>query len=145
MTSQSLSWTANAESFTSCAGTIYDSWSYHHGGGGAPNKAVWAVTRQVEADLFCDAEAATWSDVDGDLWGVSLAAETLLGSRGERFARFKPPADANSGWHGFPITNNPKLVDKAMLRQIPDAVIALWESSGQIDFVVRTRIARRKL
>lgn len=144
MVSTPETWTAEAEVFRSCAGTRYDSWLYHRGRG-APDKAVWCVSSQAEADLFCDAEVGRWRDSAGDLWGVTQHAAGTLGSLGERYAHFRQPSAPAAGWHGFPVTNNPRLVDRRHLREIPNEALARWEETGQIDFVVRTRIARRKL
>jgi hypothetical protein len=144
MASTSETWTADAEVFRSCAGTRYDSWHYHRGGG-APDKAVWCVPSQAEADLFCDAEAGQWRDSAGDLWGVTQQAAESLGSRGERYAHFRQPSAPAAGWHGFPVTNNPRLVGRGRVREIPNEALLRWEETGRIDFVVRTRIARGKL
>jgi hypothetical protein len=145
VTSVAGAWNGGHLTFRSCAGTQYESWHYHRGGGGSPRKSVWVVSRQDEADLFCDSESGNWLDLDGNLWGIASNGAVTLGTRGERFAHFTPPSGAAAAWHGYPVTNNPKVVTSKFRRDIPDEVVRKWHDSERIDYVTFVRIARRAL
>ena len=69
-------------------------------------KSCWAddLHPPEEYLIFEQADDNEHSDGDGHFWGIRGAAGAVLGTRGERLAKFPFNAVAAVPWHGFPVS-----------------------------------------
>jgi hypothetical protein len=108
--------------------------------GGMAGKAEWVVPPPTEYDIFCSADAGNWRDVDGHYWGVHLAGDAIVGSRGERLCKFPYNENERNPWHGYPVSPLLRGDDDAP----PDDVVNKWIEDGIISVTKGRRIQRRK-
>src|SRR5690242_15936835 len=69
-------------------------------------KSWWAddVDPPEEYSIFEDADDGQHADGDGHLWGLRGPDGSVLGSRGERLAKFPFNDVSAAPWHGFPVS-----------------------------------------
>lgn len=97
------------------------------------------------ADQFAvldDAEHHSWRDSSQNLWGVSPGLP-VLGTQGERIAKFPARSNLSDDWHGYPVS----ALDPGrefLHRPDPD-IVTDWHSNGYIDERQRARIKRGKI
>ena len=77
--------------------------NHHRGGGPQAHKSAWLISHQAEFLLFCDADYANWVDANGDYWGIAPDCG-VIGTRGQRLAKFPSNATPQLPWHGFPVS-----------------------------------------
>ena len=87
---------------------MYLSLGYHHCTSAIPPKRCWSLKRDDEFAVFCWADGSQASDETGNLWGFLLREGELhvLGTEGERIAKFPCPSNATDPWHGYPVHPN---------------------------------------
>jgi hypothetical protein len=129
--------------YLSSSRTLYLSLNYHRGSGkGRPGKSLWAVGRDDECHLFCEAETGKWIDAQGNYWVVSEDARVQLGKNDERLAFFDAPVNNIDPWHGYPISGRRGSPSR---RRPPDEVVSHWFDKRRISYVTFDRIVTGRL
>jgi hypothetical protein len=64
----------------------------------------WCISRNDEADSFCQSVNAGHADATGDLWYAERVGNRLrrLGTADEKLALFQAPSNECDPWHGHP-------------------------------------------
>ena len=119
----------------------YTSVSYHRNG--TANKSQWAVSVDIEFDLFAKAknDGQIFDDKGYSLWILDGEAKVLgytEHSSETRLARFEDGTRSNR-WHGYP-ANYLKTKNDIP----PMSLLIKWKESGIIEKSVITRLKQQK-
>jgi hypothetical protein len=111
------------------SGKRYISLNYHRGTP-TKNKSTWSesLTRRTEFRIFCSADTGAWFDTRGNYWGIRDKGNTVLGTRGERIAKFPANGNPTLPWHGYPASPNRKGAGDTP----PNELVKKWEDDGHI-------------
>lgn len=92
--------------------------------------------------ILDDAESRSWTDGHSNLWGVSIGL-TVLGTNGERIAKFPARSNPHDDWHGYPVS----ALDpgRSLIHRPESTIVSQWHSDGYINEVQRARIKRGKV
>ncbi len=124
------------------SGKTYISLNYHRG---VPTafKSTWdtSISRVDEYDIFCDADGANRCDASGVYWGIRNMSFDVLGSRGERLAKFPATVNVQDPWHGYPAS--PNLKGEADLPS--EGVLTVLETYGDMARVWVRRLRTMKI
>jgi len=115
----------------------------HRGNGARQHKSVWHndIPPVFEYNIFCAADNSGWECKAGHLWGFHDAAQTVLGTQGQRLAKFPCPQNVGGSWHGYPIST----MDYEPSDQPPDELVEKWVAEGTLNRTTGRRIQRNKL
>ena len=108
------------------------------------NRNKWATTCNppCEYGVFCQAETEVWRDGRPQLWGL-LPGLRVIGSDGERMAKFPDPPNPHDAWHGYPVSaQDPR---REFEHRPEFDLIDRWEAAGLIDGTQAARIRRGKV
>jgi hypothetical protein len=95
-----------------------------------------------EYAIFGAAESKEWKDDRHHLWGF-MPGLIMVGTQGERLAKFPAPQNAADPWHGYPVS---ALDHKREFDHRPcGALIDKWRDDGLITAVEAARIRRGKI
>lgn len=134
--------TANAKGISygpSPNGKKYDSLDTHRGAN--PNKSQWTdtVTRDQEFEIFCVSDEKIWCCDKGHYWSVgNPQGTTVLGTKGERLAKFPKTQNDSDPWHGYPVSPRLRGSDDSP----SDHFIKQWISAGAISETFGKRLLR---
>ena len=78
--------------------------SYYEHRGANRRKSCWAVSVEEEFAIFAFSDDQDLQDDDGHFWGRRDEAGAVLGTKGERLAKFPFNAVETVPWHGFPVS-----------------------------------------
>jgi hypothetical protein len=123
------------------SGKLYLSMFAHRGGN--PRKSQWlsSVTPPSEYGVFCRADELHWVDSSSNYWGVLDADASLLGTRGERLAKFPCNKVCTAPWHGYPVSPASGSPGEAP----DDVVVETWIGTGSVTRTVGRKIQRRRI
>lgn len=87
------------------SGKMYTCLSYHRCARATRNKRCWAIARPLEYSVFEWADDVAAFDEGRNLWGFLFEDGELaiVGTEGERIARFPAPSNESDDWHGYPV------------------------------------------
>ena len=99
--------------------------AYHRCNRPTQHKRCWAISRPREYGVFEWADESDSYDDDLNLWGFLLIQQELgvLGTEGERIAKFPATSNATDDWHGYPVHAN----DRPERRPPPRFIEGLYE------------------
>jgi hypothetical protein len=103
-------------------------------------KAIWAITPDAEYDLFVQADDLDWYDFHGHYWAIALGGRIVLGTRGQRLAKFPCNSNDKTPWHGYPVSPSQ---DGAAGNCPPDAFIENWIQTEVVTRAFGRRLQRR--
>lgn len=121
-------------------GKVYLS-AYDHRGRDR-SKSTWAgdLPPPEEYSIFARADAADHADTNGHYWGVRNVVGQVLGSRGERLAKFPFNATPAVPWHGYPVSPA-----SARASEIPpDELIETFIGTGVVSRTFGRKLQRRR-
>ena len=107
-----------------------------------PTKSRWAdnLKPPEEYSIFEGSDDNGVSDSDGHFWGIRDPTGSVLGSRGERLAKFPFNAVASAPWHGYPVSPGGGRNSEIPPDELVDGLIA----EGAISRTFGRKIQRRK-
>jgi hypothetical protein len=122
-------------------GKHYVSVFYHRCTARTIFKRCWAssVAPVAEFGIFSDADRSGWSGNGGHYWGIRPGGD-ILGTEGERMAKFPRPSNGNDPWHGYPISAAENVDDAP-----PVKLVVRWIDDGVISETLGKRILRFKI
>lgn len=132
-----------AQYYLACDENEYLCHPHHRMPSKASTKSQWAISRPEECHTYCQASLPTPSgDGSGGLWYISVGAERVLGTKGERLAYFEIPGDGEAvPRHGYPVGPNRRGTPHR-----PDPVLVeSWQRSGRIARHVADKIRRGRI
>lgn len=105
-------------------------------------KSTWAsdVSPPDEYSIFETADGRGHADTDGHIWGVRDREGAVLGTRGERLAKFPFNGVTESPWHGYPVT--PASGRRSEIP--PDELVERLIAAGSLSRTLGRKIQRRK-
>ena len=126
------------------AGTMYISLYYHR-----PTAARRAEKNQWNSDfpppfeyaLYELAEIQVWVDNTGHYWGVHNNGTTVLGSLGQRIAKFPRPSNMGDPRHGYPVSPQ----QRGDPDTPPEDLVEQWIDANVVTKTLGRRIQKRKI
>lgn len=115
--------------------------TYEHRGRNV-RKSQWAadVIPPEEYEIFEHADVNDHADSDGHYWGVRNPCGAVLGSRGERLAKFPHNGTETAPWHGYPVS--PASGRSSEIP--PDGLIEALVEAGSLSRTFGRKIQRRR-
>jgi hypothetical protein len=105
-------------------------------------KSRWAddLDPPEEYSIFDRADASDHSDSNGHFWGIRDPPGAVLGTRGERLAKFPFNAVPAVPWHGFPVSPASGRASEIP----PDELVDFMIGAGAISRTLGRKLQRRK-
>jgi hypothetical protein len=105
-------------------------------------KSRWAsdVPPPDEYRIFERADSDFHADATGHYWGVRSAAGAVLGTRGERLAKFPRNAVSAVPWHGFPVSPAKGRASECP----PDDLVEFLIDTGAVSRTFGRKLQKRK-
>ena len=127
---------------TALGNTYLARYDHQHSATSQRNRWAQHCRPQAQFDILNDAETRSWMDTKCNLWGVSNGL-TVLGTNGERIAKFPARSNPHDDWHGYPVS----ALDpgRALIHRPELTIVSKWHSDGYITEVQRARIKRGKV
>jgi hypothetical protein len=122
------------------SGKMYVSLFAHRGANPAKSCSTASTPPHAEYGIFNESDRRAWHDTSGHYWGVQDGGRTIIGTRGERLAKF-PRTAIPSPWHGFPVSP----YARGSVDAPPDDFVEAWIESGAVSKTIGGKIERRKI
>ena len=118
-------------------GKQYLSIAKHRCARGGPGLRCWSIPRPGEYSVFEWADDNDCCDDDGHFWGFRVEDGELdvLGTEGERIARFPKPTNTTDAWHGYPVHAK----DRPERRPSPTFIQSLYQRK------VLTKVQKKRI
>ncbi|MCZ4589164.1 hypothetical protein O4328_36890 [Rhodococcus opacus] len=107
---------------------------------GSRNK--WAIRPPEEYDVFAASYSGRWLCSDGHNWGVKEAF-AVIGTKGERIAKFPQPSNPGDERHGYPVSARDR--KRETEHRPPPSVTTQWLDQELISEFDKHRIDRCKI
>lgn len=105
-------------------------------------KSCWSqnVPPPAEYSIFEQADDDEYSDINGHYWGILDALGSVLGTRGERLAKFPFNAITAMPWHGYPVSPASGRASEIP----PDELVENLIEAGAVSRTFGRKLQRRK-
>lgn len=102
-------------------------------------KSIWksSISKQLEFEIFCEADDNNWQDQKGHYFGLRDQGCTPLGNNDERICKFPITSNSSDPWHGYPVGRSNETP--------PDSFINKWIKDKIITRTIGKSIQRGKL